>query len=137
MKRRIIITLSSIFLLSILASLLLTFSAKYFEPTFYHKPFFQYFFYYIVLAFFIQLIACFWLVYILDDYLINKKLNFLMICIISGLCTYLIIVLLAYSHFEAYYFEPRSNKNQIISFFFVGFLYPFISKYLKRMIYKY
>jgi hypothetical protein len=137
MKKKIVILLLSIFTLSILAALLLTVLGKYFiETRFYYKPFFQYFIYYIILVFFIQIIACFWIVYFLDDYLINRKLNILIISLISGLCTFLIIELLAYLKFEAYYFEPFKHKYQIISFFFVGFFYPHISKYLKYRIYK-
>ncbi len=127
----------SILALSLMASLILTSWGKYSnEARFYHKPFFQYFFYYIILVFFIQIVACFWVVYILDEYLLSNKVNFLLISIISGLSTFLIMELLAYLKFEAYYFEPFKHNYQIISFFFVGFFYPFISRYLKQIIYK-
>ena len=135
MKRKFLTIFLSILALSVIISLMLTFWGKYsVEAHFYRKPFFHYFIYYIVLVFFIQIIACFWVVYILDEYLINKKINFFIISIFSGLFTFLIMNLLAYLKFEAYYFEPFKHNYQLISFFFVGFFYPYISKYLKYSI---
>ncbi len=134
MVKKISVFILTLIILSLATSFLLTILCKYVYQINVSSAtsFYSLAMYYLVFVFIIQILCCYWVVYIFSNYLLNKKVNLTLIAFITGCATFIIAELLAYNHFEAYYFEPRSNKYQIISFFFTGFLYPFVFNYLNK-----
>ena len=128
----------TILLLSLLAASILTLYGKFIVIVgFSSRPFLQIYIYYTILAFAIQIVCLFWLVYMLVDYvIIFKYKNKLIISFFTGLATFLIIQILVYNRFEAYYFEPFKNNYLSIPFFLIGLLYPYLSTYLKFNLFK-
>ena len=126
----------TLLILSLLTSFMLTSLGKYvYNINVYStEPFSSLAIYYLLLVFIIQIVCCFWIVYIFSNYLLNKKVNTTLVAFITGTGTFIIAELLAYFRFETYFFESFDNFYQVWVFFFTGFLYPFIFNFLKNKI---
>ena len=126
-----------ILLLSIIGAIVLTIFSKYvFEKKFFNESFFVYLGYYTILVFIIQIVTLFWLIYFAVNFLIKRSVNLFLVSLVSGsLCT-AIIKILALGGFETYLFEPFKHNYQIFPFFFFGFFYPYVSKYIRKLFFK-
>lgn len=138
MIKNILISILTIFIISVLISLILTELGKYeyHVKTFSGVTFLSLFTFYIALTLIIQFITGFWLIYYFSNYLLIKKINKFIVAFLAGLATFLISIIIAYFKIKTYYYDPDNNLYQIWVFFLAGFLYPYLSSCLKLFLQK-
>jgi hypothetical protein len=138
MLKKISIPIISIFILSIITSILMTILRKYFFEvgSYATTASFGLFLYYLVIIFAIQVLMCFWFPYLISEFLIKKGVKLFYVSIVTGIFTILIALILAYLRIQTYHFDPYKDTYQIWVFFMTGFLYPFISLFLKKKVFK-
>ncbi len=128
---KILVGVLILLIVSSICALVLTILGKYFFDILDDsRHFISYIFYYTICIFILQIISGFWLIFCLVHIKALKKVNLLFTAIILGFFSMGAMQIASNLRLAAYYFEPWKHQYQIISFFSIGFSYPFVAKYL-------